>query len=133
MHYLSKGMRKSVTSGGEGWNFEQSNFRMTNISSLKINERSNVERPNLRVTTIENESWKDKASEFIYIKWKIWESAKLRVVGISNGQAIPKFANFRNFDSFPNSKISKNFLIFQFRKFLKFLIYKISKISNLKN
>ena len=33
---------------GEGQNFEQSNCRMINISNLKINERSNVERPNLR-------------------------------------------------------------------------------------
>ena len=33
---------------GEGSNFEQSNFRMAEISNLKINERSNVERPNLR-------------------------------------------------------------------------------------
>ena len=28
---------------GESWNFEQPNFRMANISNLKINERSNVE------------------------------------------------------------------------------------------
>ena len=33
---------------GEGQNFEQSNFRMADISKLKINERANVERPNLR-------------------------------------------------------------------------------------
>ena len=32
----------------EGQNFEQLNFRMANISKLKINERANVERPNLR-------------------------------------------------------------------------------------
>ena len=33
---------------GEGQNFEQQNFRMADISNLKINERANVERPNLR-------------------------------------------------------------------------------------
>ena len=43
---------------------EQSNFRMANISNLKINELSNVERPNLRVTTIQIENWEDKASKF---------------------------------------------------------------------
>ena len=35
----------------------KSNFRIANISNLKINERSNVEQPNLRVTTIENENY----------------------------------------------------------------------------
>ena len=34
----------------------KSNFRMANISNLKIKERSNVEQPNLRVTTIEHEN-----------------------------------------------------------------------------
>ena len=33
---------------GEGQNFEQSNFRIADVSYLKINERSNVERPTLR-------------------------------------------------------------------------------------
>ena len=32
---------------GEGQNFEHSNFRTAKISNSKINERSNVERPNL--------------------------------------------------------------------------------------
>ena len=32
---------------GEGQNFEQWNFRMADISKLKINERANVARPNL--------------------------------------------------------------------------------------
>ena len=53
---------------------------MANILNLKINERSNVERPNLRVATSENENWEEKESKFIYIKGQIWESAKLRVV-----------------------------------------------------
>ena len=47
---------KCVNFPGDGLNFEQSNFRMANISNLKINERSNVERPNLRVTTIESKN-----------------------------------------------------------------------------
>ena len=33
---------------GEGLSFERYNFRMADISNLKINERANVERPNLR-------------------------------------------------------------------------------------
>ena len=44
---------------------------MADISNLKINERSNVEQPNLRVTTIDNENGEDKASKFIYIKREI--------------------------------------------------------------
>ena len=33
---------------GEGQNFDGSNFRIADISNLKINERANVEQPNLR-------------------------------------------------------------------------------------
>ena len=44
---------------------------MANISNLKINERSNVEWPNLRVTTIENENWKVLYQSEIEIKMKI--------------------------------------------------------------
>ena len=51
---------------------------MANISNFKINERSNVEMPNLRLTTLENENWEE--SEFIHIKGQIWESTKLRLV-----------------------------------------------------
>ena len=76
---------------GEGLNSEQSNFRMANISNLKINESSNVERPNWRVTTVENENWEDKASKFIYFKRQIWESVKLRVV--RNIEWTKKFKN----------------------------------------
>ena len=61
-------MRPSNFFLGEDSNFEQSNFRTANISDLKINERSNVERLNLRVTTIENDNWKDTALQVIYIK-----------------------------------------------------------------
>ena len=38
----------SVVFRGEGQNFELYNFRMADISNLKINERANVERPKLR-------------------------------------------------------------------------------------
>ena len=37
---------------------------MANIWNWKINERSNVERPNLQVTTIENENWEDNDEQF---------------------------------------------------------------------
>ena len=37
-----------MTQRGEGQNFEQSSFRMADISNLKIEERANVERQNLR-------------------------------------------------------------------------------------
>ena len=36
----------SLKISGEGRNFKQSNFRMADISNLKINEVENVERPN---------------------------------------------------------------------------------------
>ena len=45
-------------------NFEQSNFRITKISNLKINEPSYREEPNLRATTLENENWEEKESKF---------------------------------------------------------------------
>ena len=48
--------------------------------------------------------------------------------GISNGQAIPKFANCWNFDSFPYSKNSENLLFFHIQKTLK-----ICYFSNLEN
>ena len=35
---------------GEGQNFEQQNFRMADISNLKISERANVKWPNLQVS-----------------------------------------------------------------------------------
>ena len=71
---------------------------------MKMNERSNVERPNLRVTTIENENWEDKPSKFIYIKEQIWESAieyrmdkefqTLLIFGISTVFQIEKILKF---------------------------------------
>ena len=53
---------------------------MVDVSNLKINERSNVERPKLRVTKIGNENWEVKASKLIYIKKQIRELEKLRIV-----------------------------------------------------
>ena len=58
---------------------------MADISNLKINERANVEQPNLWVTTIENE---------IYIKGQDENRQICEWCGISNGRTIPKFANF---------------------------------------
>ena len=52
---------------------------MAKISNLKINERSNVERTNLRVTTLENENWEEKESKFINIKGQIWESNSSKI------------------------------------------------------
>ena len=67
---------------------------MADISNLKINERANVESPNLRIG-------------------KITSGAECRL------DTIPKFSNFWNFDSFPNFKNSESLLIFQVVKFLK--------------
>ena len=40
----------------EGKKFKQFNFRMADVLNLKINERSNVERPNIRVTEMGNKN-----------------------------------------------------------------------------
>ena len=66
---------------------------MADISNLKINERANVEWPNSRVTTIENE---------IYIKGQYEKRQNCKWRGISNGRTIRKFSNFWNFDNFPD-------------------------------
>ena len=58
---------------------------MADVSNLIINERSNVEQPNIRVTKIGNKTWEN------WFISKGWESAKLRVV--------------RNIESKNNSKI----------------------------
>ena len=65
---------------GWGSNFKEWNFKMADFSNLKINERSNVELPKLRVNKVENKKW-------------IWELAKLRVV--------------RNIEKMGESKIAK--------------------------
>ena len=50
--YISteKTVKKTLCEMNEGLNFEQYNFRIADVSNLKINKRSNVEQPNLRVT-----------------------------------------------------------------------------------
>ena len=40
----------------EGWEFEQYNFRIVDVLNSEINERSNVELTNFRVTEIENKN-----------------------------------------------------------------------------
>ena len=65
-----------------GWRFELE----------KINERSNLERPNLRVTKIGNE----KLRKLIYMKGQIRELAKLRVVRNIEWIDNSKIANFRS-------------------------------------
>ena len=79
---------------------------MADISNSKINERENVERPNL---------WESLRSKMKFI-WK----GKIKIGKIANGvngRIIPKFANFWNF--------GRKF------KFQKYLIQKIPKTSNL--
>ena len=67
---------------------------MADISNLKINERANVERPNLR------ESLQKKMKFISKGNLKIGKIANY--AEISNGRTIPKFANFWNFVNFPN-------------------------------
>ena len=43
----------------EGSNFKQLNSRMADVSNLKINERANVERPNLWVTKKGHKNWEN--------------------------------------------------------------------------
>ena len=50
---------------------------MADVSNLKINERSNVERPYLWVTKIENENWENW---YVYIYW----GANMRIGEISS-------------------------------------------------
>ena len=50
---------------------KQRNFRMADVSNWKINKRSNVKRPILGVTKIENKNREVEASKFIHIEAKI--------------------------------------------------------------
>ena len=99
------------------------NFRM------KIKERANLERPNLRVTTIEKEiyikgQYKCKIykvlndckilkpnrartankylSIYLSIKGQYENRQNCEWCGISNGRTIPKLAHFWNIDNFQN-------------------------------
>ena len=82
---------------------------MANISNLKINDRSNVERPNLRITTIENENWDVKASKFIYI----YQRANMRMGKIASS------AKYRMNKQFQNLLIFGISIAFQIEKILK--------------
>ena len=94
---------------------------MDDVSDLKINERSDVEWPNLRVTKIENKKWDNW---FISMcKYENWQNCE--ECGISNGQTISKFANFLVLDSIPNWKNSNNLLIFQAVKLWKLVNFSI--------
>ena len=66
---------------------------MADISNLKIDERANVKRLNLR----ESLQWKTK---FIS-KGKYENRQNRECYGISNGRTIPNLANFWHFDYFP--------------------------------
>ena len=57
---------------------------MTENSNLKINERSNLEQPNLRVIRIENKNWEDKAFEI-----NLYQRANMRI------SKIASYAGFR--------------------------------------
>ena len=82
-----------------------------------------VERPNLRVTNIEN-----KLRKLIYIEGQIWELAKFRMdEQFQNCQfSQPNFG-------FLNWKNSRNLLIAQFGQFQKLWFWKLPKISDLEN
>ena len=80
----------------------KSNFRIANISNLKINELSNVVRPNLRSPQQKMKIEKIKRRNSFVSKGKCENQQNCEQYGISNGQTIPKFASFLNYDTFPN-------------------------------
>ena len=78
---------------------------MADISSLKINARLNVERPNQRESLQEKMKIEKKKRRKSFISNGKYESQRnCEWCGRSNGEMIPKFANFWNFDSFANLK-----------------------------
>ena len=68
---------------------------MADVLNLKIDERLNVQRPNLR-----GNEQKDKTSKLIYIKGQVWDSEKLRVlrnIDLTNISKICQIlANWKN-------------------------------------
>ena len=104
---------------------------MADISNLKIEERSNVERLLLRVPITNNETWEDKESNSFISKGKYKNRQNCEWCEISNGRTIPKFANFRNFNNFPNFKNSEIFLNFWSCKSLKICYFTL--LENSKN
>ena len=49
----------------KGLNFERQKFRISDVSNLKINERSSVERPNLRITKTGDKNSEVRTSKLI--------------------------------------------------------------------
>ena len=94
---------------------------MTDISNLKINERSNGERPSYELTSHWNRKWKLR---------KLIEIANFfsQILVLQ----IKKIYKFVNFLISTITKISnkKNSLKFPIRKDTKFAIRKITKICN---
>ena len=104
---------------------------MADILNFKINDRSNGRTCKSQY----NRKWKLRRNSFIS-KGKYDNRQNCKGREISNGQTIPKFANFWNFDSFPNwknSEILKNFQVLKLWKFVNFSISQIPKIFNMEN
>ena len=59
-------------------NFEQYNFRMPDVSKLKIYKFLNIEHP-MRVATIGNENWEDS------IEINLYQWANMRIGEITSG------------------------------------------------
>ena len=84
---------------------------MADISNLKINERANVERPNLR--------------ESLQYKMKFISKGNMKIGKIANG------AGYRMDAQFQNLLVVEISIIFQIKK--KILIPKISNLKNSQN
>ena len=65
---------------------------MANISNFKIKERSNVERPNLRLTTLENENWEEKRVEI-----HLYQRTNMRIDRIATSAEYRMDKQFQNF------------------------------------
>ena len=111
---------------------------MADVSNLIINERSNVERPNLSVNKIINL----KLRKLIYIRGQRWELAKSRVFRNIEWTKNYKIANFfSQILVFQIEKILKicyfsnsdNLKSFQFEKLQEFPTWKIPRIYHLEN
>ena len=75
----------------EDLKFQREKCLMADVLKLKINERLNVEEPDLRATKIGNECWENW---FVYIKGQIWKLAKLRAVRYIEWTDNSKIVNF---------------------------------------
>ena len=92
---------------GDGQNFEQSNFRMADVSYLKMNERSNVKWSILRVIRNIEKTNNSK-------NWQFFENLR----SIAN---FDTFGNYQIFiiEFFLNLQIHKNLWIYKFFEFDK--------------